>query len=176
MSEKKSTATRTLKNVSLITALLQQIHFLITFIFFRKLEIIPILPSSTLRTLFQKPLSREYLERYFETPPPYENVVEIMKYVLETEKLYVLILVICIIRLLVVIFSSKHKRKQALIGLMITLAVCSIIVLHALYTEEPYYIYMRLLPGEAWSFFCLYLLKLQKADGRQEEDGSSLSP
>lgn len=173
MSEKRATATKTLKNVSMLTILLQQILFLVTYFFFREIEIIPILPSSTLRTLFQKPLSREYLERYFDTPVVFENQVEIMKWVLETKKLFVLILIICIIRLLVIIFSSKRKRKQALIGLIITLAVCSAIVLHALYTEELYYLYMRLLSAEVLSFFCLYLLKLQKAGGRQEEDNST---
>lgn len=159
MSEKRVTATRTLKNVSILTILLQQIHFLVTYFFFRKLAVVPIPPIS----LFRRPLSREYLERYFDAPVHFENQVEIMKYVVEIEKLFVLILVICIIRLLAVIFSSKCKKRQALIGLMITLAVNSIIVLHSIFSQNLYYLYMCLLPGEVLSFFCLYLLKLQKA-------------
>lgn len=158
MSAKRVTATRMLKNISMFTILFQQILFCITFFFFRSLAIMPLFKFYN--------LSREYLERYFDAPKPsyFEHNVEIMKCVLEPEKLFVFILIICIIRLLVIIFSSRRKRTQALVGLAITLAVIGGIIWHGIFTEDLYYLYMRLLPGEALSLFCVYLLRLQKAD------------
>lgn len=153
MGAKRVAATHVLKNTSVLTILFQQVLFFITYSFFQSVTIIPV-------SVHYRQYSRTYLERYFDAPVYFENEVEIMKCVLEIEKLFVLILIICIIRLLAIIFSSKRKRKQALVSFIITLAVIGIIILHSFFTQNLYYLYMRLLPGEALSLFCAYLLRL----------------
>lgn len=158
MGVKRASASRILRNISMLTILFQQILFVVTYFCFRSLVVMPLFKFYN--------LSREYLERYFDAPKPsyFEHNVEIMKCVLEPEKLFVFILIICIIRLLVIIFSSRRKRTQALVGLAITLAVIGVIIWHGIFTEDLYYLYMRLLPGEVLSLFCAYLLRLQRAD------------